>query len=35
LRYLDDKEFAAVLKKGDADFRQLWKEMPWAEGGKR
>jgi tripartite-type tricarboxylate transporter receptor subunit TctC len=31
LRYLNDKEFAAVLKKADADFRQLWKEMPWAE----
>ena len=35
LRYLNDKEFAAVLKKADADFRQLWKEMPWAESGKR
>ena len=32
LRYLNDKEFAAVLKKGDADFRALYKEMPWTEG---
>lgn len=35
LRYLDDKEFAQVLHKADADFRQLWKEMPWAESPKR
>jgi tripartite-type tricarboxylate transporter receptor subunit TctC len=31
LRYLSDREFAEVLRRGDTDFRQLWKEMPWAE----
>jgi len=35
LRYLNDKEFAAVLHKADGDFRQLWKEMPWAESARR
>ena len=31
LRYLGPGEFDAYLRKGDADFRQLWKEMPWAD----
>ena len=31
LRYLPPAEFDAYLRKGDADFRQLWKEMPWGE----
>lgn len=31
LRYLAPADFDAYLKKGDGDFRQLWKEMPWAE----
>jgi len=31
LRYLPPSEFDAYLRKGDADFRQLWKEMPWGE----
>lgn len=31
LRYLSPADFDAYLRKGDAEFRQLWKEMPWAE----
>ena len=31
LRYLPPAEFDAFLRKSDAEFRQLWKEMPWAE----
>jgi len=31
LRYLPPAEFDAYLRKSDADFRQLWKEMPWGE----
>src|SRR6185436_3370503 len=29
LRYLGPADFDAYLRKGDAEFRQLWKEMPW------
>ncbi|MGE5093611.1 MAG: tripartite tricarboxylate transporter substrate binding protein [Betaproteobacteria bacterium] len=31
LRYLAPADFDAYLRKGDADFRQLWKEFPWGE----
>jgi putative tricarboxylic transport membrane protein len=31
LRYLSPADFEALLRKGDAEFRQLWKEMPWGE----
>jgi tripartite-type tricarboxylate transporter receptor subunit TctC len=31
LRYLPPAEFDAYLKQGDADFRKMWKEMPWGE----
>lgn len=31
LRYLPPAEFDAYLRKADAEFRQLWKEMPWGE----
>jgi len=31
LRYLSAADFDTYLRKGDAQFRQLWKEMPWGE----
>ena len=31
LRYLSPADFDAYLRKGDTEFRQLWKEMPWGE----
>jgi len=31
LRYLPPSDFEAYLQKGDADFRKMWKEMPWGE----
>lgn len=31
LRYLPPSDFDAYLRKADAEFRQLWKEMPWGE----
>jgi tripartite-type tricarboxylate transporter receptor subunit TctC len=31
LRYLPPAEFEAVLRASDAEFRQLFKEMPWSE----
>ncbi|MDF3834387.1 tripartite tricarboxylate transporter substrate binding protein [Cupriavidus basilensis] len=31
LRYLDPAAYAAELERGEAGFRQLWKEMPWQE----
>ncbi len=30
-RYLAPDTYAAELQAGDAQFRQLWKEMPWKE----
>src|SRR5882672_8277276 len=29
LRFLTPGEFAAVIQEGDAQFKQLWKELPW------
>lgn len=31
LRYLAPAAYAAELERGEASFRQLWKEMPWQE----
>jgi len=31
LRYLAPAAYAAELERGEAGFRQLWKEMPWQE----
>ena len=31
LRYLAPAGYAAELERGEASFRQLWKEMPWQE----
>jgi tripartite-type tricarboxylate transporter receptor subunit TctC len=31
LRYLSPAAYAAELERGEASFRQLWKEMPWQE----
>lgn len=31
LRYLPPSQFEAVLRQGEAEFRQLWKELPWGE----
>jgi len=31
LRYLSPADFDAYLRKADADFRLLWKEMPWGD----
>ena len=31
LRYLPPADFDNYLHKGDAEFRELWKEMPWGE----
>ncbi len=31
LRYLAPAQFDTVMREADAAFRQLWKEMPWAE----
>src|SRR5205807_154966 len=31
LRYLAPAQFEAALREGDAQFRQLWKDSPWAE----
>lgn len=31
VRYLGPKEYAAELQAGQAEYRQLWKEMPWTE----
>lgn len=31
LRYLPPTAYAAELERGEAGFRQLWKEMPWQE----
>ena len=31
LRFLSPAEFEKVVQQQDADFRQLWKELPWSE----
>lgn len=31
LRYLSPSMYEAELRQGDAQFRQLWKEMPWVD----
>jgi len=31
LRFLTPGEFAAVIQEGDAQFKQLWKEIPWGD----
>ncbi|HZH07457.1 MAG TPA: tripartite tricarboxylate transporter substrate binding protein [Lautropia sp.] len=31
LRYLPPGKYEAELREGDAQFRQLWKEIPWGE----
>lgn len=31
LRFLTPAEFEKVVQQQDADFRQLWKELPWGE----
>jgi tripartite-type tricarboxylate transporter receptor subunit TctC len=31
LRYLGPAEFEKVLRQAEADFRALWKEMPWTD----
>jgi tripartite-type tricarboxylate transporter receptor subunit TctC len=31
LRYLPPQKYEAELRDGEAQFRQLWKEMPWAD----
>jgi len=31
LRYLPPSQFEAIIREGDAQFRQLWKELPWGE----
>jgi tripartite-type tricarboxylate transporter receptor subunit TctC len=31
IRYLGPKEYEAELQAGQAEYRQLWKEMPWTE----
>lgn len=31
LRYLPPARYEAELREGDAEFRQMWKDMPWGE----
>ena len=31
LRYLAPAQFESVMREAESQFRQLWKEMPWAE----
>jgi tripartite-type tricarboxylate transporter receptor subunit TctC len=31
IRYLAPQEFAAVIREGEIQFKQLWKELPWGE----
>jgi tripartite-type tricarboxylate transporter receptor subunit TctC len=31
LRYLTPAQFDAEVKSGEAQFRQLWKELPWSD----
>lgn len=31
VRYLAPAQYAAELQSAEAGFRQLWKEMPWAD----
>ena len=31
LRYLTPAQFDAEIRAGDTQFRQLWKELPWAD----
>jgi tripartite-type tricarboxylate transporter receptor subunit TctC len=31
LRYLNPAQHEAVIREADAEFRQLWKELPWGE----
>ncbi len=31
LRYLNPAQFEAVMREGEQQFRQLWKELPWGD----
>ena len=31
LRHLPPARYEAELREGDAEFRQMWKDMPWGE----
>jgi tripartite-type tricarboxylate transporter receptor subunit TctC len=31
LRFLAPAQFDAEIRAGDAQFRQLWKELPWTD----
>jgi tripartite-type tricarboxylate transporter receptor subunit TctC len=31
LRYLEPAQFSKVIREGEQQFRQLWKELPWGE----
>ena len=31
LRFLTPAQFDAEIRTGDAQFRQLWKELPWVD----
>ena len=31
LRYLNPAQFEAVVREGEQQFRQLWKELPWSD----
>jgi tripartite-type tricarboxylate transporter receptor subunit TctC len=31
LRYLTPAQFDAEIRSGEAQFRELWKELPWSD----